>query len=46
MHEKRDAELPLPALMLAALQVSIRGGHLPPAEGNDRSYLKIPVDYF
>lgn len=46
MREKRDAELPLPELMLAALQVNIRGGCLPPVEDNDRSYLKIPVNYF
>jgi glyoxylase-like metal-dependent hydrolase (beta-lactamase superfamily II) len=46
MREKRDAELALPALMLAALQVNIRGGRLPPAEANGTSYLKIPLNRF
>ncbi|TNE93161.1 MAG: MBL fold metallo-hydrolase, partial [Rhodobacteraceae bacterium] len=45
-REARDATLPLPKLMLAALQVNIRGGRKPEAEGNGRSYLKIPLDYF
>jgi len=38
--------LPLPKLMLAALQINIRGGRKPAAEDNGRSYLKIPLDYF
>lgn len=46
MRDKRDAELPLPALMLASLQVNVLGGCLPHAEGNGRSYLKIPLNYF
>jgi len=44
MREKRDATLSLPALILPALQVNIRGGHLPSAENNGVSYLKIPLD--
>lgn len=44
MREKRDATLSLPALILPALQVNIRGGHLPTAEDNGVSYLKIPLD--
>ncbi|MGV1795322.1 MBL fold metallo-hydrolase [Rhizobium sp. A37_96] len=46
MRDERDATLPLPKLMLAALQVNLRGGRLPEAESNGRSYLKIPVGYF
>lgn len=46
VRDERDATLPLPKLMLAALQVNIRGGRLPEPEGNGRSYLKIPLDYF
>jgi glyoxylase-like metal-dependent hydrolase (beta-lactamase superfamily II) len=46
MREQRDAELGLPSLMLAALQVNIRGGRLPPAEANGTSYLKIPLNRF
>ena len=44
MREKRDATLSLPALILPALQVNIRAGHLPTAENNGVSYLKIPLD--
>ncbi len=46
VRDARDATLPLPKLMLAALQVNIRGGRLPEPEDNGRSYLKIPVGYF
>ncbi|CAN5810780.1 hypothetical protein BH23PSE1_BH23PSE1_00270 [soil metagenome] len=42
----RDACLPLPRLMLAALQINIRGGRRPAPEANGRSYLKIPLDRF
>lgn len=45
-RDARDATLPLPRLMLAALQINIRGGRLPEAEDNGRSYLKIPLNYF
>lgn len=46
VRDARDATLPLPKLMLAALQVNIRGGRLPEPETNGRSYLKIPLGYF
>ncbi|MCR8547882.1 MBL fold metallo-hydrolase [Salipiger sp. P9] len=46
VRDARDATLPLPKLMLAALQINIRGGRKPAAENNGRSYLKIPLDYF
>jgi glyoxylase-like metal-dependent hydrolase (beta-lactamase superfamily II) len=46
VRDARDATLPLPKLMLAALQVNIRGGRLPEAEDNGRSYLKLPLNYF
>lgn len=46
VRDERDATLPLPKLMLAALQVNIRGGRLPEAEENGRSYLKIPLNHF
>jgi len=42
----RDATLPLPGRMLAALQVNIRGGRLPETEADGHSYLKIPVGKF
>lgn len=44
MRTARDRELDLPRLLLPALQVNIRGGRLPPAEGNGSAYLRIPVD--
>jgi hypothetical protein len=42
----RDQTLPLPKLMLAALQINIRGGRKPEPEANGRAYLKLPLDYF
>lgn len=46
MRERRDATLPVPQLMLPAIQVNIRGGRLPAAENNGIRYLKIPLDAF
>jgi glyoxylase-like metal-dependent hydrolase (beta-lactamase superfamily II) len=43
---ERDKTLPLPELLLPAVQVNVRGGALPPAEENGTRYLKIPVNYF
>lgn len=43
LRAERDATLELPALMLAAVQVNMRAGRLPPADRNGVSYLKIPV---
>ena len=45
-RDERDATLPLPARMLAALQVNLRGGRLPPPEADGHHYLKIPLDRF
>ncbi len=42
----RDATLPLPDRMLAALQVNIRGGRLPAPEADGHSYLRVPVGKF
>lgn len=46
LREARDKTLPLPELMLSALQVNLRGGRLPAPEDNGRSYLKIPLNAF
>lgn len=46
MREARDARLPMPVLILPAVQVNIRAGYFPPAEANGLRYLKIPVDEF
>lgn len=43
---ERDRTLPLPDLMLAALQVNIAGGRLPAPEADGRRYLKIPLNAF
>jgi glyoxylase-like metal-dependent hydrolase (beta-lactamase superfamily II) len=43
MRRQRDAGLAAPGLLLPAVQVNIRAGHLPPAEANGVSYLRIPV---
>lgn len=40
---ERDKTLPMPKLILHALQVNLRGGRLPPREADGRSYLKIPI---
>ncbi len=40
----RDATLPVPRLLLPALQVNIRGGRLPPADGDGHRYLRLPLN--
>jgi glyoxylase-like metal-dependent hydrolase (beta-lactamase superfamily II) len=44
LREARDRTLPMPKLILHALQVNVRGGRLPEPEGNGRRYLKFPLD--
>lgn len=44
MREGRDATLAMPRLILPSVQVNMRAGHLPPAEENGVTYLKIPVN--
>ncbi len=43
-RNSRDATLNYPKLLLPSLQVNIQAGHLPPAENNQTSYLKIPLN--
>ena len=45
-REARDATLGMPRLILPSLQVNMRAGHLPPAENNNRVYLKLPINAF
>jgi glyoxylase-like metal-dependent hydrolase (beta-lactamase superfamily II) len=40
----RDRTLPMPKLILHALQININGGRLPEPASNGRRYLKIPLD--
>lgn len=44
LRTKRDKTLPMPKLILHALQVNIRGGRLPEPEANGKRYLKFPLD--
>lgn len=42
-REKRDAKLSAPKLLLPSIQINIDGGHMPKAEDNGSSYIKIPI---
>jgi glyoxylase-like metal-dependent hydrolase (beta-lactamase superfamily II) len=44
LRRARDRTLPMPRLILHALQFNLRGGRLPPPESDGRSYFKIPVN--
>lgn len=44
LREARDRTLPMPKLILHALQVNMNGGRLPEPEANGRRYLKLPLD--
>ncbi|MBO7942342.1 hypothetical protein JTP77_041550, partial [Streptomyces sp. S9] len=44
LREARDRTLAVPALILPALQVNLRGGALPEPEANGVRYLKLPLD--
>lgn len=44
LRAKRDNALPMPRLILHALQVNIRGGRLPEPESDGKRYLKFPLN--
>ncbi len=44
MREARDATLAMPRLIIPSLQVNMRAGHMPEAEADGISYLKVPVN--
>jgi glyoxylase-like metal-dependent hydrolase (beta-lactamase superfamily II) len=44
LRQARDRTLPMPKLILHALQVNIDGGKLPEPEANGARYLKFPLD--
>ena len=44
LRHARDKTLAMPVLILPAVQVNVRAGHLPPPEDNGVTYLKIPVN--
>jgi glyoxylase-like metal-dependent hydrolase (beta-lactamase superfamily II) len=43
MRRERDKGLAAPRLLLPSVQVNIRAGYFPPAEGNGTRYLKTPL---
>ena len=45
MREARDETLALPRLIIPSIQVNIQAGRLPPAEDNEITYIKIPLDH-
>jgi glyoxylase-like metal-dependent hydrolase (beta-lactamase superfamily II) len=46
MRSERDATLDMPRLILPAVQVNMRAGHMPKADDNGQVYLKVPVNLF
>lgn len=44
MRDERDAQLPMPALILFSLQINTRGGRLPEPHDNGLSYLRVPLN--
>lgn len=46
MRNERDAVLPLPELIIPAVQLNINGGRPYPPESNGIAYLKIPLNVF
>ena len=44
LRNARDKMLPMPKLILHALQVNIAGGRLPVPEANGTRYLKFPLN--
>jgi glyoxylase-like metal-dependent hydrolase (beta-lactamase superfamily II) len=44
IRQARDHALAKPLLLWPSVQVNVRAGHLPPAEANGLSYLKIPLN--
>ena len=44
LRTSRDRTLPMPKLILHALQVNIHGGRLPPADAGGKAFLKIPLN--
>ena len=46
MREARDKTLAMPTLILPSLQVNMRAGHMPPLDGDQRLFLKVPINVF
>ncbi len=46
LRETRDKTLAMPRLILPSLQINMRAGHMPEADTNGLSYLKVPLNAF
>ena len=46
LRRERDATLPMPALLLPAIQVNIRAGKMPEPSADGAVYLRIPLNRF
>jgi glyoxylase-like metal-dependent hydrolase (beta-lactamase superfamily II) len=46
MRETKDKKLDMPRLILPAVQVNMRAGHMPKEEANGTAYLKLPLNVF
>ncbi|HYJ40211.1 MAG TPA: MBL fold metallo-hydrolase [Steroidobacteraceae bacterium] len=46
LRQLRDATLPVPLLLIPAVQINIAAGQLPCAEANGISYLRVPLNSF
>lgn len=46
MRTEKDKTLSMPTLILPAVQINMRAGHLPEPEDNGVRYLKIPLNMF
>ena len=44
LRQARDATLAMPRLIIPALQINMRAGHMPEAEDNGTVYLKVPLN--
>jgi glyoxylase-like metal-dependent hydrolase (beta-lactamase superfamily II) len=44
MRTARDATLGMPRLIIPSIQVNMRAGRLPPADGSGRRFLKVPIN--
>lgn len=44
LREARDATLPMPRLIIPALQINMRGGQMPPADADGITVLKVPLN--
>lgn len=44
LRTARDATLAMPRLIIPSLQINMRAGHMPEAEENGVSYLKVPLN--